>query len=621
MGLLQRAVETYDCNKERIGVYLEDHTPLAPLGHVVKGVDFEIIINTTGEFISAIALDAKKDKIIVPAKESALGRTSSKSVPYALCEQLKYLVPEESTTYYVDYLKELKGWLDFSGGHPILVAVYSYVQKGTVFTDLCSCGVIKRDKNGNLTDFEKNKRKLVCWRVVGMRDDAEERCWRDKSLFASFQKYYSDSVKSVKKDLCLISGEYSTIETNHRKGIVPVHSNAKLIFVNGDYDTSFRGRFKNATEAATIGLTASQKAHNALSWLLNEQGVAVKKRRRSMDEDGKVASEKRVFLCWNPQGREVCPVDVPLAFGWDPEPEPENYQQQLKNILYGYRSQFPDTATVVIAAFDAATDGRLALTYYSEYMGADFLQRLYDWDRVCCWPHETKGIYSPPLKEIIKYAFGAKQTKKEKTSIQVKDAVMQSQLQRMVVCRLERSVMPVDIVKALFYRASSPQSYQTKADYRLWQNMLSVTCAVIRKYHYDKYKEEFSMVLEPEKKDRSYQYGRLLAVLEKVESSTFKKGAVHETNAMRLMNMFSRRPLYTANQIEKKLEQAYFPQLSIGSQIFYKNLIGEIVEQIHQFPETQWNQPLKETYLMGYYLQRSALRPANNTNETEQTEE
>ena len=34
MGLLQRAVETYDANTALIGVYRDGHEPLAPIGHL-----------------------------------------------------------------------------------------------------------------------------------------------------------------------------------------------------------------------------------------------------------------------------------------------------------------------------------------------------------------------------------------------------------------------------------------------------------------------------------------------------------------------------------------------------------------------------------------------------------
>ena len=52
--------------------------------------------------------------------------------------------------------------------------------------------------------------------------------------------------------------------------------------------------------------------------------------------------------------------------------------------------------------------------------------------------------------------------------------------------------------------------------------------------------------------------------------------------------------------------------------MFYKKLMGEIMENISQFPEEQWNQPLRETYLMGYYLQRNALYASKNHDDMEE---
>lgn len=115
------------------------------------------------------------------------------------------------------------------------------------------------------------------------------------------------------------------------------------------------------------------------------------------------------------------------------------------------------------------------------------------------------------------------------------------------------------------------------------------------------------MSLEEKKEDRSYQFGRLLAVLEKAERDTYDDDEKREPNAIRLQSLFCRRPMATAANIEEGLERAYFPRLKPGSRMFYKKLIGEILEEINRFPQEEWNRPLGETYLMGYYLQRQAL--------------
>ena len=128
------------------------------------------------------------------------------------------------------------------------------------------------------------------------------------------------------------------------------------------------------------------------------------------------------------------------------------------------------------------------------------------------------------------------------------------------------------------------------------------------------------MALEPERKDRSYQFGRLLAVMEKAERDTYDSNDSREPNAIRMQSIFCQRPLYAANQLEKQLERAYFPRLKPGSRIWYKNLLGQIMETISSFPQEEWNKPLDDSYLMGYYLQRSTLYTKKNEINTEETD-
>ena len=106
------------------------------------------------------------------------------------------------------------------------------------------------------------------------------------------------------------------------------------------------------------------------------------------------------------------------------------------------------------------------------------------------------------------------------------------------------------------------------------------------------------MALEPGKQDRSYQFGRLLAVMEKVERDTYTDNENREPNAIRQMTIFCRRPMYVTANLEKQLEQAYLPRLRPRSRVFYKNMIGQIMQEIDRFPENQRNRPLEPSYLM-----------------------
>lgn len=593
MGLMQKAVETYDCHRDYVGRYRSGHTVLAPVSHIVTRADIEIILNAQGEFLSASAVGKDEAKIVIPATESSAGRTSGVCA-HPLCDQLCYLADYHREKH-MDYLTKLEKWVQSQDSHPKLRPILTYVRGGSILADLQQCGLVKRNEQGALEDEGKAGKLLVRWRVMGLDDGAPEACWEDTSLMDAFIRFYGLECGNDPKCLCMVTGQEGRRAQQHPKGIIAVNGNAKLISSNDTSNFTYLGRFTSEEQTAQISYEASQKAHNALRWLAAEQGVVF---------------GGRTFLCWNPQGHKVASIAGAFAHLAKPVHKPTEYRQELQRTLQGYQSQLPQSAGVMIAAFDAATSGRLSLTYYNELTGSDFLQRLYDWDNACCWPVNSYerpsisfGIQSPPLLQIVNCAFGTQREEKGKARLITDDRVMRQQMQRLIACRIDRGRFSWDVVEALFHRASSLLAYENSVRGVL----LSTVCAVIRKYYLDRFKEEWSMILEPDKRDRSYQFGRLLAVLEKAERDTYRNDESREPNAVRQQSTFCRRPLYAANIIESQLERAYFPKLPVGYRMFYKKLIGEIMGQIAQFPEEEWNQPLKETYLMGYYLQRSAL--------------
>lgn len=592
MGLMQRAVETYDCLQNQEKVY-----NLAPISHIITRADLEISINDKGEFRSASAVEKNAPKIVIPVTEGSSGRTSGVCA-HPLCDQLCYLA-EYNEEKHADYVAKLEKWTYSEESHPKLLPILTYVHGGTILSDLKQCGLIKCNPQGGLEDEKKDGKLLVRWRVIGLDDGACDACWGDYTLFDAFIRFYQKEHSADPKCICMISGKEARRAQQHPKGIIPISGNAKLISSNDTSGFTYRGRFTSGEQALEISYETSQKAHNALRWLAAEQGVVF---------------GGRTFLCWNPQGQKVVHATAAFASFFKPQWEPTDYYDQLKKTLEGYQNQLPKTAGVIIAAFDAATSGRLSLTYYNELQGSDFLQRLYDWDSTCCWHTSFHGIQSPPLWQIVNCAFGTQQKEKGETRLKTDDRVMRQQIQRLIACRVNRVRFPADIMQALFHRASSPLGYENNVR----KTILSTACAVIRKYHLDKEKEEWKMTLEPEKKDRSYQFGRLLAVLEKVERDTYSSDEKREPNAIRQQSIFCQCPLYAANTIESQLERAYFPRLIPGRRMFYKKLIGEIMENIGRFPEETWNCPLRETYLLGYYLQRNALYTSKDLDDREE---
>ena len=588
MSLLQKAVETYEHHYQYAAQNHADSVMMAPVGHIVTRAELEITLDADGKFVSASAVDKSEPKIIIPATESSAGRTSAPCA-HPLCEQLGYLLPENELKYRL-YVEQLSAWASSEYSHPKLAAVLQYIQSGCILSDLLRCGLIQLNKDGK----PDNEKQLIRWRILGSQEEA---CWLDNTLFAKFTAYYIQSL-DAQNILCMITGNESAAARQHPKGIIPINGNAKLISANDSSGFTYRGRFTEDWQAASVGYEASQKAHSALRWLVQEQGIIL---------------GGRTFLCWNPQGRAIVMPTHPLLRNSNPIFRPSIYHEALKEALAGRKSGMKVTDGVVIAAFDAATSGRLSLTYYNELQGHDFLQRLHDWDASCCWLNGKYGIETPTLRQIVDHAFGTQRTEKGGTKMDTDERVLRQQMQRLIACRVDKTPIGREVVKSLADRASRPLAY----DVKVRETLLFTACAVIRKYRYDRFKEEWSMALEPERKDRSYQFGRLLAVMEKIERDTYSAGEGREPNAIRLQSVFCQRPMHTANQLEKQLERAYFPRLSAGSRIWYKNLLGEIMEKISAFPSGEWNAPLSETYLMGYYLQRSALYTKKTDSTTE----
>lgn len=615
MGLMQRALETYDALAPKYaGVYIEGQVPLAPVAHITKRMNIEISIGLDGSFHSAKKTD---EVVIIPSTDMAEKRTSTAIAPYPLSENIGYLY-EKNNEKYQKYVRQLQAWSDYDASNQVLKAILTYVQSGNIVQDLYKCGLIKLDEDMNPKKDEK-----ITWRVIGCDP---ERTSRNIGLFNSFIQFYEEthslesgeSLADREKDVCMIIGRQLPVSIGYGKSIVPSYGNAKLISSNDKDGYTYRGRFVDAEQALSVSYEAVQKVQNVLRWLVSNQSVPL---------------GKRTFLCWNPEGIQLPKDDPDTLFGFRSEPSItlSDYQSNLEKALKGYRRNITDDNKAVIMCFDGTTDnaGRLSVVYYNELQASDFLDRLYEWNESCCWLNGRFGIQSPSLYKIINYAYGGprKETINGKETVEFicDDKVTAQQMQRLIVCRLEKAPIPIDIVRALIIRCSNLQLYAHMAlkdakkggNIEVIDDLLFTACAVIRKFRMGQpKKEEWKLALEPHRKNRSYQYGRLLAVMEKAERDTYKDNEKREPNAIRYQSRFVRSPQNAEATIMLQLKTAYYPQLSPATRVFYEKLIEEIKFEISECQE-KWNAPLEDTYLMGYYLQKRELYQKDNEQKEE----
>ena len=597
MGLMKQAYDTYCAmEKQYVGVYGEAAEPLVPVSHQIAKADLEITLDSEGNLLDARQVDPKEATTIIPVTEQSAGRTGDTCCAHPLCDQLRFFSPRYPAKYEA-YLTQLHRWEGSPYSHPKLSAIAGYVEKGSILEDMSRLGLISLDEKGMPT----KEKLLVRWRVEAGTEGNVAACWQDRTLFQAFIDYYAAGQKSDPV-YCMVSGKNALPANQHPKKIINICANAKLISANDTSGFTYRGRFQTDAQAMTMSYEASQKIHSALHWLSANQGIAI---------------GGRTFLCWNPQGIEIPkPQATFLRGNTANQVKYSDYRKALSETLRGWKETIPADAGAVIAAFDAATSGRLALTYYSELPASDFLERLHNWDALCCWNHDPFGIQAPSLYQIANCAFGTVRTSGNQTKLESDDRILRQQVQRLLSCRVDKGKMPADIARAAAAKASNLQIMDTQ----LRETVLSTACAVLRKYYYDWDREEWNMSLEPEKKDISYQYGRLLAVFEKIERDTYDKDEQREPNAIRMQSVFAKRPRYASRILWEQLKKAYYPHLKPWNRVKYDRLIGEIIEQISDLPQAEHEEALKDTYLFGYYLQKKALYTSDKTENSQEEE-
>lgn len=566
MSLMQKGVDTYNAMEHLAGVPIEGKQTLAPIGHIAANASIEITIDADGSFVNAKQID---EKAIIPCTEDSASRSGSKIAPHPLCDQVGYLSGKNIEKYDA-YIQSLEAWIDSGCNNAKVLAVFSYVKKKSLLTDLGDAGLKKISDND-----------LIVWRVIGIGFLSGSVC-EDTDLQKKYSGYYLSGLN--KMDYCMVTGEQVATTAKHLKGVVASNGNAKIISSNDTSNYTYRGRFNNADEACSVGYVASQKAHNALKWIVANDGVFL---------------GNRVCVCWNPSGLSLPKLNLPIITTENNLATPTEYKAMLRKKVMGYKRTLPKGEGVVVAMFDAATTGRLSITYYNELDGSDFVERLATWDESTCFPSSFYGVQSPKLSDFVNFAYGTYHGEYFNTD----DKVFKQHMQRMLVCRINNGRIPADIIRGIVKNCARLYLYNISTR----DKVLHTVCAAIKKRDMDINKEEWSMTLENKKQDRSYQYGRLLAILEKMERDTYDADEKkRETNAIRSQHMFVQRPQSGFVWIMEKLQQSYTRKLSVSARVYYDRLIQEIVAVISECEEDV-NKPLSETYLMGYYLQKQAL--------------
>lgn len=626
MSWIHKLYDTYEnCSSEVGAKGSDEKTPLLPIAHSTQNAQIEVVINGEGDFLRAKLVEKDEAVTIIPVTEDSATRSSG-IAPHPLCDKLQYVAGDyheyvkkkKGEEFYNSYIQQLESWCNSPYCHRKVKAILTYLKKKSLILDLIEQKILESDSKGALSQAKlgtiNQSDAFVRFRVEIPNED-ESAAWLDKEIYESYIKYYLSLQEDV--GLCYVNGKEIPCSDKHPSKVRNTGDKAKLISANDATGFTYRGRFADKAQVVSVGYETSQKAHNALRWLIDKQGYK---------------NGDQVILAWGTRDQNIPGFLEDTQAGIFGEDEPpivsteKDFAWRLNKAIAGYGCDLNTKSEIVIMALDAATTGRLSITYYRELDGSDFLNRIKHWHSTCIWRHtyktvpdgvDEKGkvkyksitfIGAPAPKDIAIVALGSprENSRTQKKYLELKDTLLKATIERILPCIIDGARLPYDLVNGAVNRASNPISI----DRWEWEKALTITCALVKKYKYDKFKEVWEMALDENQRDRSYIFGRLLAIAQQIEEyALYTVGEKRETNAERLMHQFKLHPYKTWGIITDKL-RPYIARLGYKATDLVELMTR--VNAMLPYEEFTSLKKLDDSYILGYYCQRQVFIEERN---------
>lgn len=650
MSWIQQLYHTYEHAKM---LDLPTEQALSPIGHTLQNAHINIVLDGEGNFLRAQVL--KKTQILLPATEISESRANVEA-PHALADKLQYVAQDYPNyggikkAYFQSYHDQLEAWCKSEFGHSSAQAVLSYIKKGQVIQDLINQNILFIDEqNQFLTKWDRPdqatpdiyavlpKEKgvvefgsaLVCWTIEKIGNNCPN-TWQDNSLQESWVNYLL-SQEGV-AGFCYVTGKQKSIAKLHPAKIRHSGDKAKLISANDKTGFTFRGRFLDNLEATSVSSEVSQKAHAALRWL-----ASGKRAHRNGDQ---------VTVAWA-LSPDAIPQPLESVMDWEEFDEDSldekisedelvqdqldntiDYHQdvgqkvalKIKKMFQGYKQQLDKSSIqqVSLISLDSATTGRMAITYYQQFLLADYLKALEQWQTDFAWyqRHTAKievagkkdksittwPVFAPSPYMIAQTAYGGT----------FNEALRKQVNSRLLPCIAEgrARAFPEDLMRLCIYQACNPFAGEKWE----WERNVGVACAVYKGFytrHPDQQKRRsFNMGLDESLTSRDYLYGRLLAVAERIEEVALQvAGEKRATTAERYIQQFAEHPYSTWRNIELALTP-YIARLRNNRAGFLHLREQELTKITDSFEREDFisDKRLSGEFLLGYHSQKMVYR-------------
>ena len=673
MSWMQKLYRTYEYVQEQ-GLNDED---LALPFHMSKAVHLKVILNDKAELVGAERFEVKK-QVPIQVTEKSSKRAGSTIASYALHDGLQYIAKTAGNYLTIEYLskvaekdngkkwkeflagtdedkkkfadtekakykdcfefyeKQLSGWTEFGNLKEINI-VLQYIQKGSLIEDLLEKQIFSFKDNILSAGKDDPFSLTIVW-AVEISNDPHSDLWSKNSIKKQWIKYQESlsGEESEQPELCYITGKRDYAAKAYPK----IEGNAKLVSANDTSGFTFLGRFLSDKQAVALGRDVSQKAFNMLKWLIKRQGI------RNGDQ---------VTVAWAISGKPIpSPMkDISTELDWadmenwdisaveNPDEAaaqrlPENSEaspdwsvnigraaaQIIKKKLHGYQAELKAHEQISLIMLDSATPGRMALTYYQEFLPADYFANLDAWIDDFSWyqrysievPNGKKTDKRPQWRFVPSSPYSIAEA--------VYGKALSDTLKKQLYARLLPVIaggtsvpIPEDLVQKSFKVACSPFANHRPEDGEKicsanWQRNISVACALYKGWrarHHDlSQRRTYPMSLDTQNRSRDYLYGRLLAVAENTESyALYLAGEKRATTAERYMQRFAEHPFATWRNIELALKP-YQERLRNNGKDTGAQAIGEIME-LFATDDFTCDDKLSGEFLLGYHCQKMEI--------------
>lgn len=582
------------------------HTSLKSNGKNV----ISVVLDKHGQFIKADFMESDRS-IIFPVTASSVARSGKNPPPHPLVDKFSYYVAELSQEQYDAYHQQLENWRAACRENDVkryLTHIQNFLLRPDflplIYQSLFGA-ILEREGLKFTYETTEGAKKTVdlsaCFLEFSIDDFIGYRTVSVTSYQALHQAFI-DYVEQEKESaiICNISGREETLATKHR-GLI---GNAKLISVSNNNET-YKGRFRERDDVFTVGNQTSEKIHLMAKYLLenNQTHVWLGGNQQLINWfSDDVTNDSQLDITTSIE-TEFFDLDALYA---DMEDSPQfkvtETNKKINQSFIQGQKQFSDASTYYAAILNKTNDGRIALKYFRQIGVSELLKNLEKWQSDYSWEQRKKDqtmvLKTPSLNEMILAAYGVDRDRYLELD---NDSFRSDQYQQLVTALLDGRGLPRHLVKQLEHNIKQRQKYP-----KHWYQMQQVALAVLHKQN----GEEFTPMLDRENDDRSYLFGRLLAIYELIEAQRYAMDGGSQdriTNAERYWTAYTGQPAKLMTLLENKVKP-YEEVLKLNRPGIWHKLEKEREEIIDlltpAFTSKDFTDALDYKFIFGYYAEK-----------------